>query len=88
MKILHWFILSRTDPVVKVESLQRKRAALRRLNIAFSYEPHHEKTCFNSCANNKGADPPAHLRSPINDFVVRCLDSIMSVLAKYKISRL
>ena len=27
-------------------------------------------------ANNKGADQPAHLRSLISAFVVRCLDSI------------
>ena len=29
-------------------------------------------------ANNKGADQPAHARSLINAFVVRCLDSIIS----------
>ena len=28
-------------------------------------------------ANNKGADQPAHLRSLISTFVVRCLDSII-----------
>ena len=29
-----------------------------------------------SYANNKGADQPAHMRSLISAFVVRCLDSI------------
>ena len=39
-------------------------------------------------ANNKGADQPAHPRSLISAFVVRCLDSIMSLLAISEISSL
>ena len=39
-------------------------------------------------ANNKDADQPAHLRSLISAFVVRCLDSIKPIVAKSKISRL
>ena len=39
-------------------------------------------------ANNKGADQPAHPRSLIGAFVVRCLDSIIPILAKSTISRL
>ena len=39
-------------------------------------------------ANNKGADQPAHPRSLISAFVVCCLNSIMSILAIDKISRL
>ena len=39
----------------------------------------HEKMCLMSYANNKGADQPAHPRSLISAFVVRCLDSIISV---------
>ena len=35
-------------------------------------------------ANNKGADQPAHPRSLISTFVVRCLDSIIPILAKSK----
>ena len=35
------------------------------------------KMCLMSYANNKGADQPAHPRSLISTFVVRCLDSIM-----------
>ena len=33
-------------------------------------------------ANNKGADQPAHPRSLISAFVVRCLDSIITIFAK------
>ena len=32
-------------------------------------------------ANNKGADQPAHPRSLISAFVVRCLDSLIPLLA-------
>ena len=41
------------------------------------YEPGHEKMCLMSYANNKGADQPAHPRSLISAFVIRCLDSII-----------
>ena len=48
-----------------------------------SYEPGHEKMCRMLYANNKGADQPAHSRSwmrrLISAFVVRCLDSIISL---------
>ena len=36
-------------------------------------------------ANNKGADQPAHPRSLISDFVVRCLDSIIPLVLKSEI---
>ena len=39
-------------------------------------------------ADNKGADQPAHLRNLISAFIVGCLDSIIPMLAKSKISRL
>ena len=51
-------------------------------------EPGHEKTCFMLYANNKDADQPALLRSLISIFIVRCIDSIIPILAKSKISRL
>ena len=44
-----------------------------------SFEPGHEKMCLMSYANNKGANQPAHPRSLISAFVVRCLDSIISL---------
>ena len=39
-------------------------------------------------ANNEDADQPAHPRSLISTFVVHCLDSIIPILAKSKLSRL
>ena len=39
-------------------------------------------------AHNKGADQPAHPRSLIGAFVFHCLDSIIPLLSKSKISRL
>ena len=51
-------------------------------------EPGHEKMCLISYANNKGADQPAHPRSLISAFVVRCLDSIISLDSIAEISRL
>ena len=41
-----------------------------------------------SYANNKCADQPAHSRNLISAFVVRCLDSVMSLLSVTKISSL
>ena len=41
-----------------------------------------------SYANNKGADQPAHPRSLISALVVRCLDSVMSLVSVTKISSL
>ena len=41
-----------------------------------------------SYANNKGADQPAHSRSLISAFAVRCLDSIISLDSIAEISRL
>ena len=42
--------------------------------------PRHKKTCLRECENNKGADQPAHPRSPISTFVIRLLESIISRL--------
>ena len=53
---------------------------------AGSIEPLHEKT-FMPCANNKGADQPAHPHSLIRAFVVRCLDSIIPLLVIAEIPR-
>ena len=44
--------------------------------------------CLMSYANNKGSDQPAHPRSLISAFVVRCLDSVMSLVSVTKISSL
>ena len=37
---------------------------------------------------NKGADQPAHPRTLISAFVDRCVDSMIPMLAKTKLSRL
>ena len=52
------------------------------------YEPGHEITCLMSNANNNGADQPAHPQSLISAFVVRCLDTVMSLVSVTKISSL
>ena len=41
---------------------------------------------FMPYVNNKGADQPAHPRSLISTFVVRCLDSIISLVSIFAIS--
>ena len=51
-------------------------------------EPRHDQTCLLPYANNKAADSLAHPRSLISAFVVRCLDSIISLLVIAEISRL
>ena len=48
--------------------------------------PDHAKTCLMPYANNKGADQPAHPYSLISTFVVRCLGSMICILAISKVS--
>ena len=43
---------------------------------------------FMPYVNNKDADQPAHPCSLISTFIVHCLDSIIPILSKFKISRL
>ena len=50
------------------------------------FGPRPEKTCVRGCANNKGADQPAHPRSLISAFVIRLLKSTISRLATSEIS--
>ena len=49
---------------------------------------HVMRKLFMPYANNKGTDQPVQLRSLISAFVVRCLDSIMSLVSITKISSL
>ena len=44
--------------------------------------------CLMLYANNKGADQPAYPRSLISAFVVRCLDSVISLDSIAEISKL
>ena len=48
--------------------------------------PGHAKMCLMPYVNNKGADQTAHPRSLISTFVVRCLDSMICILAISKVS--
>ena len=57
-------------------------------NRTDTYELGHEKMCLMSYANNKGADQTAYPCSLISAFVVRCLDSIISLDSIAEISRL
>ena len=47
-------------------------------------EPRHKTTCVMPYENNNDADQPGHPRSLISASVVRCLDSIIPILAKAK----
>ena len=49
--------------------------------------PGRAKTCLMPYMNNKGADQPAHPHSLISTFFVRCLDSMICILAISKVSR-
>ena len=53
-----------------------------------TYEPGHETKCLMSYANNKGADQPAHPCSLICAFIIRCLDTVMSLVSVTKFSSL
>ena len=64
------------------------KAMIRNRYNRIPHEPGYEKTCLMSYANNKGADQPADPRSLISAFVVRCLDSAMSLVSVTKISSL
>ena len=44
------------------------------------------KKCLIPYTNSKGADQPARLCSLISTFVVRCLDSMICILALFKVS--
>ena len=56
------------------------------LTYCILFGPHCEKTCLWWFANNKGADQPAHMRRLISTFVIRLLESIISLLSSSKIS--
>ena len=43
---------------------------------------------FMPYVNKKGSDQPVHPHSLISNFVVRCFDSIISIVAKNKVSSL
>ena len=52
----------------------------------FLYRPGRAKACRMTYANTKSADQTVHPHSLIIAFVVRCLDSMVYILAKSKVS--
>ena len=56
--------------------------------MSLAHEAGREKMCLISYVNNKDADQPAHPRSLISAFVVRCLDSRKSLDSIAEMSRL
>ena len=82
---------NRQNPCDQTNSSERKgnqKVTLRALLIAkrFIIGPRREKPCHRGFANNKGAGQPAHRRSLISAFVIRLLESIISMLATSEIS--
>ena len=67
---------------------QIDRLSLLERTLFYIFETHHEKNCFAICEQQrrrsayKGADQPAHPRSLISAFVVRCVDIMITMLAK------
>ena len=55
---------------------------------SYMYMSQAMRKCVMPYANNKDADQPAHPRSLISVFVVRCLDSRISLVSMSKISSL
>ena len=75
-----WKALVLSQFNLKIEQSQTSFSSL-------PFGPGHAKTCLMSYANNKGADQPAHPRSLISTFVVRCIDSMICKLTISKVSR-
>ena len=82
-----FFCFSRDHSIYVWKWLHEKYILVTRLSSVLN-EPGHQKMCLMSYANNKGADQPAHSRSLISAFVVRCLDSIISLDSIAETSRL
>ena len=57
-------------------------------DIHTTYVPCQEKNLLLPYANNKATDQPAHVRSLIGAFSVRCLGNIISLVSISDISRL
>ena len=78
----------RTILHVNIGDFHRRHSTSFLMSLVNINEPGHEKMCLMSYANNKGADQPALPRSLISAIVVRCLDSVMSLVSVTKISNL
>ena len=93
------FYISRESLLSTVRKCTSKNWSLGLLTFCFGtlyigsdharlYGPGHAKMCLMPYANNKGADQPAHPRSLISTFTVRCLDSMIYIFAISKVSRI
>ena len=71
-------------PSSVLNTFVKRTPDLKAASSALWYEPRHEQTY----ANKKGADQPAHPRSLISAFVVRCLESIIPLVSISEISSL
>ena len=79
---LAWFVdKTLLDTMLRYEAILLGR--LLTIKWATSWE-----TPFMPYANNKSADQPAHPRSLISAFIVRCLDGIISLVSTSEISSL
>ena len=56
------------------------------VGIPFLYRPGHAKACRMTYANIKGAGQAVHSHNLIIAFVVRCLDNMVYILVKSKVS--
>ena len=81
---MHATLDIRFDILWQIQGLYWFLAFLLRLH--YIYGARREKTCLRGVANNKGADQPAHPRSPISTFVIRFLKSTICKLALGEIS--
>ena len=69
--------------------LHDRNRILKSSQPGFVFGPGHAKMCLMPYANNKDADQPAHPRSLISTFVVRCfIDNMICKLAlsKFQVS--
>ena len=85
---LHYIYSNLVKNIKKQNHMIQQQQQKRKKCIGYRYEPGHEKMCLMSYSNNKGADQPAHPRSLICAFVVRCLYSIISLDSMAEISKL
>ena len=81
-------IISQMGPQMNFQGVKCEKVFIAYLlkSICTINGPQRKKTCLLGFANNTGADQPAHLRSLINSFVIRFLESTICKLATGEIS--
>ena len=80
---MKWWLdwIESASPEIDTISMQALTFTVKLINMSRAM-----RKCVLCHANNKGADQPAHSRSLISAFVVRCLDSVMFLVSVIKIS--